>query len=105
MLTVYINYPNPKITVHPGQRSAERRKHCKPGQRVIEVNEETISSELTRFREREYRFNSQSELNDMWIDIDFNDPDFEIAVVSHIRKLIGRHYEPLEAVGITIQEQ
>jgi hypothetical protein len=31
----------------------------------------------------------------MWLEIDFNDQEFEIVVANHIAKILGRKYSPL----------
>ena len=98
MLTVYVNYPCKQIRVHVGQTSTARRKQQKTGQRVIRLTPETLSCELARFRDKEYRFSASAEFNDMWLDVDFDDVEFEMAVLRHVQKLIGRHYSPLADV-------
>ena len=93
-MKVYINYPNPKFSIHHDPLCAEVRKRDKSGQRCIRINIETISTELQNFTNKKYTFNSNAESNDMWLDIEFNDIDFEESLLKYIRRLIGKFYTP-----------
>ncbi len=95
MLWAYINYPNPHITVHRDQSCSSIQKQNKHGQRYLKVNMATISKELICFSEKKYPFASKSEVNDMWLEIDFGDSGFENSILDYIRQLIGNHYSPL----------
>ncbi len=95
MLLVYINYPVPHMTLHHDPNCSTFRMSKKPNQRILLINNQTISSELGKFSQAQYRFGATKELNDMWLKIDFGDEEFEHAVARHIHKLIGQHYEPL----------
>ncbi len=100
MLRVYINYPNPKFSVHTDHSCAHIQKSAKPNQREVSVDVQTISTELARFREKEYSFGAYPAANDMWLLIDFADQDFEMAVLRYIQRLIGKHYRPLRDATI-----
>ena len=67
MLQVYINYPNPLISVHENVACANIGKMSKQGQRQIVLNLSTLSVELLKFQHKDYRFASDSILNDMWL--------------------------------------
>ena len=100
MLLAYLNYPNPKIRVHGQSTCGEIGKMKKAGQRNVAINTGSISSELQNFATKRHRFGADATLNDMWLTVDFDDPTFEEAVVQHLQKLIGRHYDPFAAVRI-----
>jgi hypothetical protein len=100
MLAVYLNYPNPTISAHPGMASAELKKHHKADQWLICINTATLSEELLRFSSKGYKFAADSTSNDMWLEIDFNDSVFELAVLAHVQRLLGKHYAPFAGVQI-----
>jgi len=100
MIQVYINYPNPKIVVHSNGTCNLIGMHKKPGQRRIRLNIASLSGELQKFDQKVYVFGAYPAANDMWIEVDFSDAAFELAVLAYIQVLIGRHYLPL--AGATI---
>ena len=100
MLTAYLNYPNPKISVYPGVACSEIKKKEKKGLRQIHIDIDTISMELLRFQEKEYKFAAMADFNDMWLEIEFNDLVFESAVLEYVRVLLAKHYTPFASVEI-----
>ncbi len=100
MLKVYVNYPNPKVSVHHNPSCGAIQKRGKPDQRLVRINPRTISAELERFSSKGYTFAANPVGNDMWLEIDFSDADFEAAVLGYVHRLIGRHYSPLATVEV-----
>ncbi len=100
MLMAYVNYPNPKVSVHHDPSCGSIQKMGKQGQRLVRIDPATISVELGRFSSKEHTFAANPAGNDMWLEIDFGDADFETAVLGYVHRLIGRHYSPLARVGI-----
>jgi hypothetical protein len=100
MLKAYINYPNPKISAHHDRSCGAIQKMGKANQRLIRIDRTTISAELQRFASKEYTFAANPAGNDMWLEIDFGDANFEAAVLSYVHRLIGAHYSPLAEVEI-----
>jgi hypothetical protein len=102
MLKAYINYPNPHVTAHfdPGCGNIQAQR--KMGQRYIRVNIKTLSQELERFRNKGYLFAANPERNDMWLEINLADREFELAVLDYICCLLGTHYVPFEGVKSAI---
>jgi hypothetical protein len=100
MLSVYINYPNPKVSVHHDPSCGAIQKMGKQDQRHIRIDQKTISAELGRFAAKEHTFASNPEGNDMWLEIDFGDANFEAAVLNYVHRLIGQHYSPLAGVAV-----
>jgi len=43
----------------------------KQGQRICRINITNIRHELQKFKDKQYRFQSTPDLNDMWLEIDF----------------------------------
>jgi len=94
MLWVYINYPNPHLTIHYDPGCGRIRAMRKPEQRVCRIGAETISSELQKFKTGQYRFGSTPATNDMWIAIDFQDEAFEKATATYIHRLLSQRHKP-----------
>lgn len=101
MLTAYINYPNPHITIHADAGCSAIGQQNKPGQRRVSVNRGSLSAELERFSSKHYRFGSDRETNDMWLVADLSDVEFERAVIEHVRKLLAVHYSPFGRISIS----
>ena len=100
MLKVYINYPNPHVTVHSDAECSTIQKQHKQNQRFIRLNVTTISSELKLFETKGYQFGAHRKINDMWCEIDFSDKKYELAVIESIRKLLAEHYKPFKRAEI-----
>jgi hypothetical protein len=65
---------------------------AKPGQRVVVVNAASFSAEIQKFTTHQHLFASHSGANNMWVDLDFNDADFEEASVRYINRLLSEYY-------------
>jgi len=100
MLKAYVNYPNPKVRAHHNASCKQIQKRKKPDQRLVRIDLSNISAELRRFSGKHYTFAANAAENDMWLDLDFADADFEFAVLAYVHRLIGRHYTRLAAVEI-----
>lgn len=100
MLKAYVNYPNPKVSVHGNSSCHQVEKMAKPFQRVVRIDSQSISAQLRGFSEGRYAFAAKQSQNDMWIEADFGDPEFEAAVVDYVHRLIGARYRPLARVEV-----
>ena len=60
----------------------------------------TLSGELDRFASREHRFGSQTEINDMWLEVDLGNLTFEKALVEYVRVLLAGHYKPFRRIKV-----
>jgi hypothetical protein len=103
MTKTYINYPVPHIRSYSNSDSAQIGKHNKVDQRHIKIDFGTLSTELNRFSNGYYRFAAKSGLNDMWLEIDLNDSQFEGDVLRFIQRQIGQRYTPLSSDRIQIE--
>ncbi len=101
MRVAYVNYPNPHVTIHGDDGCATIQQQHKKGQWIVHLNVRTISTELTRFSEKHYRFWADSESNDLWIYADFGDAAFERVLIEHIRSVLASHYSPFGRVRTT----
>lgn len=100
MIKVYVNYPNSKVTVHTDANCNSVQMQKKADQRYIKINAETISKELMNFQNRKYRFAADPEFNDMWLEIDFGNCEFEEAVANYIHSLLGKRYGPFARIKL-----
>ena len=94
MLTGYLNYPNKQVTAHHDTACGEIHKMHKPDQRSARIDPSTFSLEIQQFTQDAIRFGSNPDINDMWLEIDFGDWGFELAVFDFIHRLLGRRYKP-----------
>lgn len=92
---VYINYPNPKFSIHKDPGCSIVRMHEKEEQRVVRIDQNTLPSVLERFRNQRYKFMSQAEYNDMWLEFELASEEDEIKAVKEIKKFLGSKYLPL----------
>jgi hypothetical protein len=94
MIKAYINYPNTHITAHYDPSCGNIQAQRKSEQRYIRIHISTISRELQNFQKNKYPLGSSQEVNDMWLEIDFQDYLFEMNVLEFICRLLGNHYKP-----------
>ncbi len=100
MIHVYINYPNPHITIHGQPSCSAIQQQHKQDQRVVDLNRSTLSAELERFAQKHYRFGADAESNDMWLRVEFDGAQFEAHVVEYVRVLLARHYIPFGRIQV-----
>ncbi len=93
MLKAYINHPDPHITAHFDSSCRSIQSHDKQDQRYLTLNIDTLTAELNKFKTKGYRFGTYP-YNDMWVEIDFQDREFEFAVLEFVCKLLGKNYKP-----------
>jgi hypothetical protein len=98
MIKVLINYPNPHIAIHANFNCGYIQCQNKSNQRYIIINPETISIELQNFLNKFYDFGATPENNDMWLEIDFQDRDFELSMVNFIHRIISKNYSPFSKI-------
>ena len=55
----------------------------------------TFSTEIKAFVDREVPFAANAELNDLWLDVDFDDEEFEHSVAMYVKRLLGQRYRPI----------
>jgi hypothetical protein len=96
VLRAYLNYPNAKVSVHGDLACGHIEQAHKLEQRSISLRHGTLGAELARFVGGEHQFASHSGANDMWLDVEFGDPEFEEAMVRHIHRLLAARYKPFQ---------
>jgi hypothetical protein len=102
MLSVYLNYPMSRVSAHHNPDCEHIRVHRKPEQRIRRIDMANVSLELEMFRDKQHRFESTSQWNDMWLEIDFHDRDFEEAVAHYVQQLLGKHYKRFAEASVSI---
>lgn len=103
MINVYINLPNTHITIHQSSECGLIHAHKSATEaRIVKVEISNLSTELTKFINGEYKFNSSAEFNDMWLEINLDDLAFEIAAVLFIVALLGKVYKPFKGMSPSI---
>ena len=91
MLKAYINYPNPHVTAHFDLGCGNIQSQNKPNQRYQIIDIDNLSTELKSFKNKQHRFGTHPH-NDMWLEINFHDRDFELAVLEYICGLLEKNY-------------
>ena len=88
-MKAYISYGEEKITVHKFADCELAKVGPDEKIRHVMLNQESISRELDRFRNRKHDFSGEPGMGDMWLIFDFQDADFEMALLEYVKKLIG----------------
>jgi hypothetical protein len=100
-MKVYINYPNPHITVHKNPACKQIQAHQKSDQRLVNVNDATLKKVLSAFNKDAYDFRADPQWDDMWMDISLSTPEQEIGFVHIMQAILGKRYKPLAKAPIS----
>ena len=92
MLRAYVNYPDAKVCMHRNRTCGHIERAHKLGQRSVNLRHGNLDTELARFIDGAHQFASQAGANDMWLDVELSDPEFEEALVRHIHRLLAARY-------------
>jgi hypothetical protein len=92
VLYAYLNYPNARVSLH-GTLCGHIQQAQKTDQRRIVLNPDSLGTELRRFVKQEHDFAAQATNNDMWLDVDFADWEFEESIVRFIHRLLAARYK------------
>lgn len=103
MIHVYINHPNPHVTIHQSSACGLIHAHKSTAEsRTVKLGISNLSQELIKFVEGEYKFNATREFNDMWLEIDLGDLAFEIATVLFIVQQLGKSHKQFKGMSPSI---
>jgi len=102
VLNVYFNYPNSVVSIHSVASCGSIRPQRKAGQRQIQITKDNLSRELQRLKEREYKFASTAEQNDLWMKIDLGDIELETALAKHVHRQLAKHYKPFAKASLEL---
>jgi len=98
---VYINYPNPHLTIHKNISCPQIQMHQKSGQRIVKISPATLNNVLSQFLNNAYDFRAEPELNDLWLDISLSTREQEVGFVHVIQAILGQRYRPLSDAPIS----
>jgi hypothetical protein len=101
-MKAYINYNEPSITTHRFEICEDAKVGPDQKIRHVLLNSDSISKELDRFRNNKHRFADEPSMNDMWLIFDFQDSEFEMALLSYLTKLIGLTYSRMKSCKIQV---
>lgn len=102
MIFVYINYPNPHITIHRDPTCGRIQQHQRPGQRVGRIDISSLEGFLAGAIQGQISFAAEAGLNDIWLEIDLPTPEQEIGLVHIFQALIGQRYTPLSTAPVDL---
>lgn len=97
MIHVFINSPNPHITIHRNPNCGYIHRHTiKPVQRrEMNIYRENLSDSFLIFKNNKFDFRAEAGWNSLWLKLDLGDYDSEMDVVNKIMKYLGGRYTPL----------
>ncbi len=101
-MQVYLNYPNPHITIHKDASCGQIHMHHKQGQRRINVNAVTLRFVLADFINDKYAFKAEKLFNDLWLDISLDTPEQETGLVHVIQAILGQRYSPFSDAPVSV---
>lgn len=99
---VYVNYPNPRFTLHRDPSCQLIQMHGKPDQRVRGVTMHSLNHFLSELLEQRMRFAAESGFNDLWLEVQLDTPDQEIGLVHVAQALLGGSYRPLASAPVKL---
>jgi hypothetical protein len=102
LIYLYMNYPNHRATIHGNAKCRSIRAARKDKPRISQINSLTLPLELRKFRNKEYSFSTDVRENDIWLEIDLQDKDIEVAVAKRLLQLAGRHYSPFRDLSLRV---
>ena len=88
-MKAYTNRQEARITIHKFDLCEDAKVGPDEKIRHVLLNPGSISKELDRFRNNKHPFSEEPYMNDMWLIFDFQDGEFEVALMKYIMKLIG----------------
>lgn len=94
MIKLYINPADARVILHNNPNCDSARIRVNQDQRTILVNTDSLSRELRRFRNNEYRFAAEAGMSDVWVMLDFQDAEFENALARYLQRLVGQRHKP-----------
>lgn len=94
-MQVYINYPNPHITIHQDVNCGQIQMHNIQNQRQFRVRMSNLRSTLKDFQNNKHLFKAEQFYNDMWLDISLDTIDQEIGLIHVLQAILGQKYSPL----------
>jgi hypothetical protein len=104
MLSLMLNYPAKKATVHLNPTCKMIQAHHVKGQRILLITKENLQREYFRCANKEYRFAAEAHLNDMWILINLGSEQAEIEAAKVFKKELGVHYKRIREAELKFHD-
>ena len=101
-MKVYLNYPNPHISIHRDPSCSEVQKNRKEGQRVLHVSRANWDQTVADFGRKKYRFASIREFNDMWLEVSMDSEGEVLRLVKEVHAALGGHYRPFARAEVIV---
>lgn len=102
MIKAYIDYPNATVTVHRNPNCSLAKTGPDQDIRHLLVNPDNLSRELGRFRGDAHKFGAEAGARDMFLILDFIDPVFEEALLTHLKRLIALNHEAFKLRAVQV---
>lgn len=67
----------------------------KANQRSVTFTRASFARAVDQILAREFRLGADKAVNDVWLTLDFSDPEFERAVARYIYRMLGERYSRL----------
>ncbi|MEX2161825.1 MAG: hypothetical protein WD751_07920 [Anaerolineales bacterium] len=99
-MKVYINYPNPHLTIHGNLHCPDFQKQRKQGQRVLTISGANSGEMLKGFIEGRHKFAANASENDMWLDITLSTYKHSESLVFVIHELLAKKHMPFRRASI-----
>ena len=97
-----IDYPLSHVTIHRDPDCPHLEERAWARRRKVRLDLATFSAEVRALAQGDYRFASKSGRNSLWLQIDFRDQEFELAVALFVQRLLGRRYKPIREARVTV---
>jgi hypothetical protein len=95
MIICYLNYPNPEVKIHLINGCHHIKKH-NPNSRELQISSANLSMVIQDFERRKIDFAAKAGSNDLYLEIDFDNYQFEKAVLHYLVHLLSKRYSPFE---------
>jgi hypothetical protein len=93
VLVANINYPTARLKFHRDKNCSWTRGRRNRGRRLIEINEANREAQVSTLLEQV--FGAAQGVNQMWLEVDLQDPRLEEQVPDEIRTRLARRYQRL----------
>ena len=68
MIHVYVNYPQPHLTIHHDPMCASTQKHERNNQRYRRIDSTNVAEFLAELNAHQIPFAAKARLNDIWLE-------------------------------------
>lgn len=99
MIHAYINSPAARGAYHRASTCNEIQKHGKEHQRRLRIDPASFAASMATLDEMPFR--AEAGFNDLWLEIDFNDQAFELAVAEFVVRRLGTRYSRIASIELT----